>query len=139
VTDGALRVGSIEIVAALAAFAVFAAAPRLRGIREAEPSAPAQVRLEIAERGSNRWFEGICPVSIGRSSRNDLLLLDPEVSRYHARLDSQAGMVYVTDAGSSNGTFLNGHRIEGAAEVHRGDTIDVGTTRLTFLGQKQWH
>lgn len=136
--EAGLRVGSIEIVAALAAFAIFAAAPRLRRIRETAPGVPAYVELDVFERGATRPFNGLCPLVIGRSSRCDLMLLDPEVSRRHARLDSQDGMVYVSDAGSSNGTFLNGRRIEGAAEVRRGDTIDVGSTRLTFLGQKEW-
>jgi hypothetical protein len=139
VSDAVLRVGSVEVVAALTAFAIFAAAPRLQRIRSRETSAPVHVELEVLERGATRPVDGLCPLVIGRSSQCDLMLLDPEVSRRHARLDSQDGVVYVSDAGSSNGTFLNGRRIEGAAELRRGDTIDVGTTRLTFLGQKQWH
>ena len=64
--------------------------------------------------------------------------MDPEVSRIHARFESQGGIVYASDAGSSNGTFLNGRRLDGAIELRPGDAIDVGATRITFVGSGSW-
>ena len=51
-------------------------------------------------------------VQIGRSSENDIALKSPVVSRKHAILVSNIGQISVIDLGSSNGTFIDGHRIE---------------------------
>lgn len=137
-TFASLRIGSLEIVGVLALFAAVAAVPRARPVRDAGSFAPMRVELEVAERDGTRRVEGICPLTIGRSSAAGLMVLDPEVSRIHARLQAQGGVVYASDAGSSNGTFLNGRRLDGALELRPGDTLDVGTTRLTFLGSGPW-
>ncbi len=63
---------------------------------------------------------------------------DPDVSRHHARLDAENGIVYVTDLESGNGTFLNGRRLRQAIEVRPGDRIDVGTTRLVVKEIVPW-
>jgi pSer/pThr/pTyr-binding forkhead associated (FHA) protein len=59
-----------------------------------------------------------------------MFLRDPEVSRRHARLEAQNGVVFLEDLKSSNGTFLNGRRLTEPLEIRPGDEIDVGTTRL---------
>ncbi|MDQ2992347.1 MAG: FHA domain-containing protein [Candidatus Eremiobacteraeota bacterium] len=133
-----LRIGSLEIVGALALFAAVAAVPRTRAVRDAGTFAPAKVALDILEHGASRRFEGLCPLTIGRSSAADVMVMDGEVSRAHARLESQSGIVYASDAGSSNGTFLNGRRLDGAIELRPGDRIDVGATRITFVGSGTW-
>lgn len=133
-TDDALRAGSVEILAALAVFAVVAVRPRAGRIVDDGPALPVRIALEIAQPGGPQRFEGTCPLVVGRAGDADVSVLDPEVSRLHARFESQRGVVYVSDAGSSNGTFLNGRRLDGAIEVLPGDTIDVGTTRITYTG-----
>jgi hypothetical protein len=133
-----LRIGSLEIVGALALFAAVAAVPRTRVVPDAGAFAPARIALDIAEHGATRRIEGLCPLTIGRASSADVMVLDAEVSRVHARFESQGGVVYASDAGSSNGTFLNGRRLDGAIEVRPGDTIDVGTTRITYVGSGTW-
>ena len=134
-TDASLRVGSIEILAALAVFAVVAARPRIDRARDVESSLPVRIALEIAQPCGTTRAQGECPLVLGRSSGANVMVLDPEVSRLHARFESQRGIVYVSDAGSSNGTFLNGRRLDGAIEVRPNDTIDIGTTRVTYLGK----
>lgn len=53
------------------------------------------------------------PFTIGRGSGNDLVLNDPRVSRHHARIEQlDDSALILTDAGSANGTFLGGHRLE---------------------------
>lgn len=131
---GQMRLGSLEIVLALAAFALFAwrtRAPRQAPRRADAASVPQRVAFEVAELESVRRLERTLPIVVGRSSLADVPLLDAEVSRRHARFDSEDGFVYVTDLGSRNGTYLNGQRIAESIEVRLGDTIDIGNVRLT--------
>ena len=133
-----MRIGSLEILAAFVAFGFVAA--RLRTDVLAPRRKPAAVRVflqvrESAGRGPGRELEilvgGKEPVILGRSSQAQIGLADPEVSRRHARLDLERGVLYVSDCASSNGTFLNGKRVdEGGIEVRPGDDIDVGNSRI---------
>lgn len=68
---------------------------------------------------------------IGRSSRTDLIILDPLISREHARLFQEGDHWFVEDLGSHNGTFLNGERVEGARRVRSGDVVGMGGSALT--------
>lgn len=135
----AMRLGSLEVVAALALFAAFALR-RPGGMpagESAEAAAPLLIELEVAERGRSRHVEASSPLVIGRSTAADVLVMDPEVSRRHAQLDVDGGTVFLTDLNSSNGTFLNGRKIGDSIEVRPGDTIDVGTARIVFVGSKR--
>lgn len=136
--EAQLRVGSLEILAALAAVAVFATRPRVRPASEAGRLVPMRVALEIFERGQTRQFEGRPPFDIGRSGDAELSLRDPEVSRRHACFQSRDGVVYVDDLQSRNGTFLNGRRVTEAIEVREGDAVDVGTTRMMVRTVEPW-
>jgi hypothetical protein len=55
---------------------------------------------------------------------------DTYVSQLHARVFSRDGMVFLEDLGSTNGTYLNGQRVQGAVAVHTGDRLQVGSTIL---------
>ncbi len=74
-------------------------------------------------------------LSLGRAPDNLVRLQEPEVSRYHARLElvSQRGapsLVLLSDLGSTNGTFVNGCQIlpgNGPASLRNGDVIRMGT------------
>ena len=58
---------------------------------------------------------------------------DPEVSRRHATF-SRAGVgLTVEDLGSSNGTFVNGHRITGAVALNHGDRVEIGATVIEVV------
>ncbi len=72
---------------------------------------------------------------IGRSATGDGRLGDdPELSRRHARIVQRAGdQLVIEDLGSTNGTFVNGRRIEDVQTLRAGDTIEVGTTTLRVL------
>lgn len=67
---------------------------------------------------------------IGRDDACNLVLNDPEVSRRHAYLIEAAGGIEVGDLGSSNGTRLNGRRIEQPTQLKPGDTLEIGGTRM---------
>lgn len=125
-----MRLGSVEITAALALVAVLAARPRVRTAVEIGRVTPMQLELDILEHGGRRTFQGRPPLELGRDKRTDIVIHDAEVSRRHARFESHEGLVYVEDLKSSNGTYLNGRRVDDTIEVRPGDEIDVGTTRL---------
>jgi hypothetical protein len=136
--DAHMRIGSLEITAALLAVAVVAARPRVRAAAEIGRLQPMRVTLDVAEFHQNRPYEGRPPFEVGRGRELDVVLLDPEVSRRHARFQSQNGIVYIDDLHSSNGTFLNGRRVTEAIEIREGDAIDVGTTRMLVKTIRPW-
>ncbi len=65
-------------------------------------------------------------LTVGRSRTCDVSIKDPSVSRRHVCLATAGGKVRLTDLGSSNGTFINGERIEGEGELGDGDTLGLG-------------
>ena len=67
---------------------------------------------------------------IGRDDACDLVLDDPKVSRRHAYLQEIDAGVEVGDLGSSNGTFVNGRRIERPVTLAPGDTLRIGASTL---------
>jgi len=66
-------------------------------------------------------------IRIGRESGNELWLDDGEVSRQHARVIMHNGAVWVQDAGSRNGVFVNGNRVPGSVQVSVGSVITIGS------------
>ena len=64
----------------------------------------------------------------------DIELPDPEVSRRHAILRQVDFAAGIEDLGSTNGTFVNGRRIEGIAELVAGDSLRFGNTVWHFEG-----
>ncbi len=79
-----------------------------------------------------RRFEVTQPtVWIGRAVQNEIRILDSEVSRRHAILFHENGSWYVRDAGSSNGTFVNGQPAT-VQPLSPGDQLQVGRTILLF-------
>jgi hypothetical protein len=69
---------------------------------------------------------------LGRSRDCDVIVDDANVSRRHAEVRPSGGSWTVRDLGSTNGIKVNGRRVEGAQSLHAGDSIELGTSRLTF-------
>lgn len=70
--------------------------------------------------------------TIGRESKNDIVIPDINVSRVHAEIrQDESGAWILTDLGSTNGTFVNGRQIKSTA-LADADRIIVGTTNLEF-------
>lgn len=77
--------------------------------------------------------------SVGRALGNTLVLNDPRVSRRHAVIHSQGGSEFwLVDLGSSNGTYVNGHRVTQSLALSDGDRLEFGPFIVTFrvLGAK---
>lgn len=68
---------------------------------------------------------------VGRSPDCDLLLPDPFLSRFHARFYRRDDDLWVEDLGSSNGTVVNGDRIDAATRLAVGDEVRLSDTRIT--------
>lgn len=75
-------------------------------------------------------IEGDQPLLIGRSPNATIVLSDEGISRIHARVEHTGGDVTITDLNSSNGTFINGTRIQGPSQLKDGDKIQFGSTTL---------
>jgi pSer/pThr/pTyr-binding forkhead associated (FHA) protein len=80
--------------------------------------------------GREYHFESRC--KIGRVDDNDVILVDPGISRAHARLHGMRGVYLVEDLGSSNGTRLNGELIEGPEVLRDGDYVGIGQATVQF-------
>ena len=90
----------------------------------AEPAALAPPPLAPGDAG---------PVLIGRSRRCDFVVKDPSVSRRHALLIRGDEDWTLYDLGSTNGTRINGWRVE-RATLKAGDELELGGTRFRFAG-----
>ncbi|MEI7745264.1 MAG: FHA domain-containing protein, partial [Chloroflexota bacterium] len=69
------------------------------------------------------------PLTIGRAPDNVLVLADGRVSRHHGRLQARRGTLVFTDLSSTNGSRVNGVRVDECA-LGMGDRIVVGDTVL---------
>ena len=130
-----MRLASLEILAALALFAI--AVRRLPSPRAVDATSM-RVEVDVAphamRHAAQRRTLAVAagsPAILGRAGDAQLTLADPEVSRRHAELQVDEGVLYLRDLASANGTFLNGKRLgsEGI-ELRPGDYVDVGNTRL---------
>jgi hypothetical protein len=65
-------------------------------------------------------------LTLGRDPGNEIVIGDPQVSRQHARITRQGGLTVIEDAGSTNGTFVNGLRLAGPHTLTDGDVISLG-------------
>ena len=73
-------------------------------------------------------------VTVGRETHNDVILESAAVSRDHAALTFRDGRWFIEDRGSSNGTFLNGTRVQPGTPLplRHGDRIGIGPETLVF-------
>ena len=67
-----------------------------------------------------------CPFRIGRAPQNDLVLPSHVVSSRHAEILESAGLLFIRDVGSTNGSFVNGKRITNDTLLAEGDLIEFG-------------
>jgi hypothetical protein len=68
----------------------------------------------------------------GRTDRADIRVEDPFASSSHARIDNRGGTMYLEDMGSTNGTYLNGRKVQSAERLDVGDTIRIGDSEYRY-------
>jgi hypothetical protein len=71
-------------------------------------------------------------VTIGRQSGCTITIRDTNVSREHAQLRRRPNGWTIRDLGSTNGTKLNGVRVESEQMLANGDVIMLGAMKVTF-------
>jgi pSer/pThr/pTyr-binding forkhead associated (FHA) protein len=113
-------------------------APAVSGVRTSRPE-PRSGRLVVVK--SSDLEEGLdfelnsAQLTIGRGRQNDIAIATDEyASARHARFEPRQDGVWVQDLGSTNGTFLNGARLEHPRRLTVGDIVRVGETDLRYEG-----
>jgi hypothetical protein len=111
----------------------------LRDLRSAELSQLASQsgigRLAVLESPEGEPAPGraiaLGPInSLGRNVNSTIYIEDDFVSGSHAMLTFRGRSWYVEDQGSTNGTYVNGHRIDRAVALSFGDELTIGRVRM---------
>jgi pSer/pThr/pTyr-binding forkhead associated (FHA) protein len=88
-------------------------AARYQFVVRAGPNVGKVFQLEVGE------------ITIGREVGNTIVISDAEISRRHAKLTWQGAGYFIDDAGSTNGTFVNGQRISAPHILKPGDLVSL--------------
>jgi len=78
--------------------------------------------------GTIKLGDGV--TTVGRHDDCQLRIKSSQVSRKHCELFEKKGLLLVKDLGSSNGTYVNGKRIEGQRVLELGDELTIGQVTL---------
>ena len=90
------------------------------------------IQVELGEDAGKRFVIPLAGARVGRSAKNDIVLIDPMLSRHHCRIFFKEDGLWVADLGSANETLLNGEpTIE--APVYRGNRITIGDSVLQII------
>ncbi len=108
----------------------------LRSAEEAQLASRAGIgRLEVLESPDDEPPMGstiaLGPInSIGRNVNNTIFVEDDFVSSNHAMLTFRGRSWFIEDQGSTNGTYVNGHRIDRPVALSFGDELTIGRVRM---------
>ncbi len=77
---------------------------------------------------------------VGRSSKSDLVLADPSLSRLHARIFKTAEGWFIEDLGSRNGSYVDGDRVRHITQLRPGSLISLGNSsaRVVSIRGMDW-
>jgi hypothetical protein len=103
-----------------------------RMAEQLQEPARSEQRTALLLMDGKRLVIGAAGVTMGRSRQCEVMVDDPNVSRQHAEIRPRGGSWVVTDLGSTNGSRLNGRRLEQPTVLKPGDEVELGTTTLTF-------
>jgi len=109
--------------------------------RHAQPDANNEPRFALRFI-SGKYQGGEYPLAegqeivIGRSSELDMVLVEEMVSRKHARIALTDGTISIEDLGSTNGTFVNGEKVQ-QGTLREGDRVLIGTNILKVVAAPQ--
>jgi len=91
------------------------------------------LKIQFLDRRQPAFWLVDARLTIGRDKGNGLVINDEGVSVFHAELQQEDGKLYIRDAGSVNGTFLNGQAVTQRTEVHVGDVIRLHLVELQII------
>lgn len=133
-SDASLREGQFTIVASLDEPA--RAQPPAERVGVWQQHARVEDRLGVLtvlggeKAGTSHNLEK-AKTSIGRADENDLVLVDPRASRFHAEIDRAPSGYIIRDLESTNGTMVRGRRVHERL-LEDGDTLTIGETEMRF-------
>jgi hypothetical protein len=113
-------------------------APDATGVHYGGPGgrAPATDAWLVAVKGGGiepgERFDLFGGLAIGRSTEADVRIEDRFASQLHARVYSRKGRYYAEDFQSTNGTYVNGERLDGEVRLSDLDEIRIGDTQFRF-------
>ena len=115
----------------------FILAPSAAARVHASRPGPVTGRLVVVKSADLQDGEGFelnsAQLTIGRGNQNDIpIATDEYASARHARFEPRQDGVWVQDLGSTNGTFLNGTRLDRPRRLAQGDVVRVGETDLRY-------
>ena len=111
--------------------------PEMKNPEDSPPAEPVlsppqpewQLRISDGDRAGESFPLGEHS-RVGRKKTNQIVLDDGQCSLVHAEIQKQDDGYLITDQDSTNGTMVNGERIESPTNLHPGDTISIGDTKL---------
>ncbi|MDO5300911.1 MAG: FHA domain-containing protein [Tissierellia bacterium] len=74
--------------------------------------------------------------TIGRSTKNSIVIRDSFVSKNHLLIFEDQGAYYIQDLNSANGTYLNGSILSSVEQLQNGDRIGVGFIQFLFVDKE---
>lgn len=109
------------------------------GKKRRPPIVKGNYGLEIINSGEGKDLKdgSIIPIrsdlTIGRKDNNSIVLGDHHVSGNHAKIIVRNDTLYIEDLNSTNGTYLNGTKINGKVKLSNKDEIKIGTALFKIL------
>ena len=100
-----------------------------------EPMAPPLATLEVVNEGASRGtrYEIRTPLAhVGSCQHNDVVILDESVSDTHVKLQRRESGWFVVDMGSTNGTYVGGHRVSGEQALNSSAAVRFGGVKVIF-------
>ena len=130
--DDAQREGHFEITSRTEKSGGAAAPVAPRPVVPAAPSREPTRLQPVLDIGGQRYSLNAPSIVLGRSSEADILVDDTGVSRKHLEIQTADGVIRAVDLGSTNGSYVNGHKVDGSVELTDGSTITMGRTKIIF-------
>jgi FHA domain len=112
--------------------------PAPAGSAVAGAASDARARLVVVQGGgglrAGDWFEVGSGLTIGRAPASEIRIDDDYASGRHARVYGSDGAVYLEDFKSTNGTYVNGRRVDTRARLRSDDLIRIGDAEFRLEG-----
>ncbi len=144
--DLAILALRIALVTVLYGFLLVVLRSAARWLQVAQPvplrsrgsSSRLDLRLIVLEAGGSGLTAGqaidvLDGVTLGRAERAEMVLADPAVSAEHARVSRVGREWVIRDLGSTNGTLVNGARVNGQRKLTHGDVLALGSVQFEVV------
>lgn len=127
--DEAIKAGSFTVDATMEKAPASGTPAASRPPAPPRPPASQQPVLDI---NGQRYALNADSVVLGRSADADIPLDDPGISRRHVEIIREGSRAWAVDLGSTNGSYVNGQRIQDREELFDGSIVAMGRTRITY-------